>query len=178
MADKIIERSEIEDLPANKEVAETHSVNLKGDIPDIDPVLEKKLLWKTDLNLIPITFMLFLCAFIDRINIGNARIQGLEKDLNMHGSDYNIALFMFFIPYILFEVPCNLLLKRVRPSIFIPTIMALWGVVTVCQGLTRSFAGLVICRVIIGALEAGFFPGCLYLISMQVPSQSYCVLQF
>jgi len=84
----------------------------------------------------------------------------------MHGSDYNIALFMFFIPYILLEVPCNLILKRVRPSIFIPTIMALWGVVTVCQGVTGSFAGLVICRVIIGALEAGFFPGCLYLISM------------
>ncbi|KAI1629555.1 retrograde regulation protein 2 [Exophiala viscosa] len=166
MVDKIVERSEIENLPMDKELAEMQGVSLKDDAPEIDPVLEKKLLRKTDLNLIPITFMLFLCAFIDRINIGNARIQGLEKDLDMHGSDYNIALFMFFIPYILLEVPCNLILKRVRPSIFIPTIMALWGVVTVCQGVTGSFAGLVICRVIIGALEAGFFPGCLYLISM------------
>jgi hypothetical protein len=59
------------------------------------------------------------------INIGNARIQGLEADLNMKGSDYNIALFMFFVPYILLEVPCNLLLKRVRPSIFIPTIVSI-----------------------------------------------------
>jgi MFS family permease len=84
----------------------------------------------------------------------------------MEGSDYNIALFTFFILYILLEVPCNILLKKMRPSIFIPTIILLWGVVTICQGLTRSFAGLVVCRVIIGGLEAGFFPGCVYLISM------------
>lgn len=56
----------------------------------IDPVAEKKLLRKIDLNLIPILWLLFLCAFIDRINIGNARIQGLEKDLGMKGSDYNM----------------------------------------------------------------------------------------
>lgn len=101
-----------------------------------------------------------------RINIGNARIQGLEEDLNMTGSDYNIALFTFFILYILLEVPCNILLKKMRPSVFLSSIMLGWGIVTVCQGLTRSFAGLVVCRVIIGGLEAGFFPGCIYLISM------------
>ncbi|KAK6379530.1 hypothetical protein LTS17_006448 [Exophiala oligosperma] len=165
MADKVRNQSEIEDVPVEKVESNT-IISLKGADLEIDPVLEKKLLWKIDLNLIPITFLLFLCAFIDRINIGNARIQGLEKDLNMHGSDYNIALFTFFVPYILLEVPANLVLKNVRPSVFISTIMALWGVVTVCQGVTQSFAGLVVCRVIIGALEAGFFPGCLYLISM------------
>lgn len=56
----------------------------------IDPIAEKKLLRKIDLALIPILWLLFLCAFIDRINIGNARIQGLEKDLKMKGSDYNM----------------------------------------------------------------------------------------
>lgn len=56
----------------------------------IDPVAEKKLLRKIDLRLIPILWLLFLCAFIDRINIGNARIQGMEKDLGMEGSDYNM----------------------------------------------------------------------------------------
>ena len=56
----------------------------------IDPVAEKKLLRKIDVHLIPILWLLFLCAFIDRINIGNARIQGLEADLGMAGSDYNM----------------------------------------------------------------------------------------
>ena len=100
-----------------------------------------------------------------RINIGNAKIQGLTKDLNMTGVDYNIALFMFFILYILLEVPSNIILKRMRPSIFISSIMLGWGIITICQGVTQSFAGLVICRVIIGAFEAGFFPGCIYLLN-------------
>ncbi|EXJ68281.1 uncharacterized protein A1O5_08896 [Cladophialophora psammophila CBS 110553] len=166
MADKTINKSEIEDVPVGQEMQEVTSLSIKGEAQEIDRALEKKVLLKTDLNLVPILFLLFLCAFIDRINIGNARIQGLEEDLNMAGQDYNIALFMFFILYILLEVPCNLILKRVRPSIFISSIMLGWGIVTICQGVTQSFAGLVVCRVVIGALEAGFFPGCLYLISM------------
>lgn len=56
----------------------------------IDPVAEKKLIRKIDIHLIPILWLLFLCAFIDRINIGNARIQGLEEDLGMSGNDYNM----------------------------------------------------------------------------------------
>ena len=66
MADKTIDRSEIEDVPTSKELHETNSVSLKGDAQELDQALEKKVLWKTDLNLIPILFLLFLCAFIDR----------------------------------------------------------------------------------------------------------------
>lgn len=185
MTNKIADglRSEIEDVPISKEQVDSNSLSLKGEAQEIDPVLEKKVLRKVDLNLVPILFLLFLCAFIDRyvatlghssailqypfclltdtfssssINIGNARIQGLEKDLGMTGQDYNIALFTFFVLYILLEVPCNMILKKIRPSVFLSSIMAGWGVVTVCQGLTKSFAGLVVCRVIIGALEGQF----------------------
>jgi MFS family permease len=84
----------------------------------------------------------------------------------MKGQDYNIALFMFFVPYILLEVPCNILLKKLRPSVWLSSIMLGWGVITICQGVTQSFAGLVVCRVLLGVFEAGFFPGCIYLISM------------
>ncbi|KAK5937723.1 hypothetical protein PMZ80_009852 [Knufia obscura] len=132
----------------------------------IDPVAEKKLLRKIDIHLIPILWLLFLCAFIDRINIGNARIQGLEEDLGMAGNDYNIALFTFFITYILFEVPSNILLKKLRPSVFLSSIIAIWGCITIGMGCTQSFSGLVACRALIGFFEAGFFPGCIYLISM------------
>lgn len=78
----------------------------------------------------------------------------------------DIALFTFFILYILLEVPSNIILKKMRPSIFLSSIMLAWGIVTIGQGCTQSFGGLVGCRVIIGALEAGFFPGSVYLISM------------
>jgi sugar phosphate permease len=124
-----------------------------------DDSLDAKVLRKCDIHVVPILTVLFLFAFLDRINIGNARLLGLEEELNMQGHQYNIALFVFFIPYILFEVPSNMLLKKIRPSTWLSGIMAAWGIVTVCQGVTESFTGLVVCRVLIGALEAGFMPG-------------------
>jgi MFS family permease len=139
-----------------------------GRHPPIDPVAEKKLLWKCDLHVVPVLFILFLLAFLDRTNIGNARIQGLEKDLNMDpkGNKYNIALLVFFVPYILFEVPSNLIIKRVKPSTWLSTIMILWGIATMGQGLVNTFGGLVAMRLLVGLFEAGLFPGCIYLISM------------
>lgn len=84
----------------------------------------------------------------------------------MAGNDYNTALYTFFITYVLFEVPCNMLLKRIRPSIFLSITIVCCGLVTIGQGVTKSFEGLVVCRVLIGLFEAGFVPGCVYLISM------------
>lgn len=129
---------------------------------------ERKLVWKCDLHVVPILFVLFLLAFLDRANIGNARIQGLEKDLSMDptGNKYNIALLVFFVPYILFEVPSNLIIKHVAPSTWLSAIIVLWGTATVGQGLVNNFGGLVAMRLLVGLFEADLFPGCIYLISM------------
>ena len=96
---------------------------------------------------------------ISGTNIGNAKIQGLEAELDMHGNDYNIALFIFFIPYILFEVPSNLILKRLAPSTWLSLIMVLWGIATIGTGLVTNFKGLIAMRVLLGFFEAGLFPG-------------------
>ena len=93
----------------------------------LDRLAETRLRWKCDLHVLPAITLLYLLAFIDRVNIGNARIQGLEKDLKMKGHDYNIALFVFFIPYILFEVPSNILLRKIAPSTWLSSIMFCWG---------------------------------------------------
>ncbi|KAK5148153.1 hypothetical protein LTR04_000703, partial [Oleoguttula sp. CCFEE 6159] len=82
------------------------------------------------------------------------------------GQDYNIALFIFFIPYILFEVPSNIIIKKVAPSTWLSLIMTLWGIATVGQGLVKNFGSLVACRFLVGLFEAGLFPGCVYIISM------------
>lgn len=97
----------------------------------LDRLAENKLRRKCDLHVLPTISLLYLLAFIDRVNIGNARIQGLEEDLNMKGHDYNVALFVFFIPYILFEVPSNILLRKVAPSTWLSSIMFCWGTVLV-----------------------------------------------
>ncbi|TKX21087.1 MFS transporter-like protein 123 [Elsinoe australis] len=138
----------------------------EDDAYTIDPAAEARMLRKIDFRLIPALFLLFLLAFLDRSNIGNARIQGMTRDLRMTGRDYNIALFIFFIPYILLEVPCNILIKRMKPSTFLSAIMVLWGIATIGQGLVTNTAGLAGCRFLLGLFEAGFFPGCTYLIAM------------
>lgn len=103
------------------------------DLPALDPIAMKKLTRKCDLHVVPPLFVLFLLAFLDRTNIGNAKIQGLEAGLNMTGPQYNIALFIFFVPYILLEVPSNIILKKVAPSTWLSAIMVLWGVYLLSQ---------------------------------------------
>lgn len=84
----------------------------------------------------------------------------------MNGNQFNVALFIFFVPYCLLEVPCNLILKRTNPRTWLSFIIFAWGVVTIGQGFCRSYASLVVCRFLLGVFEAGFYPGCVYLISM------------
>lgn len=74
-------------------------------------------------------------------------------------------------------MPSNILLKKLRPSVFLSSIIAIWGVITIGMGCVGSFAGLVVCRLLIGFFEAGFFPGCLYLISMCKTTPIETVLQ-
>ena len=93
----------------------------------VDPAVEKRLLRKLDIRVAPVMGFLYMLAFIDRINIGNARIQGLEKDLHMEGHDFNIALLIFFVPYVILEVPSNLLIRKANPSTWLSAIMVLWG---------------------------------------------------
>lgn len=97
----------------------------------LDRSAGKKLRRKCDLHVLPTISLLYLLAFIDRVNIGNARIQGLEEDLKMKGHDYNVALFVFFIPYILFEIPSNILLRKIAPSTWLSSIMFCWGTIPI-----------------------------------------------
>jgi hypothetical protein len=81
-----------------QEVAHAEDVEKPSLHEAIDPIAEKKLLWKVDCHVVPPLLILFLLAFLDRVNIGNAKIQGMTKELHMVGQDYSIALFIFFIP--------------------------------------------------------------------------------
>lgn len=92
----------------------------------IDPSLERKLLWKLDLRVIPILWFLFLVSFFDRSNIGNAKIAGLTKSLHMTGNDYNIAVTIFTVAYVVFSAPATFLVKKFGPRM-LPIFMFTWG---------------------------------------------------
>jgi len=89
----------------------------------------------------------------------------MTKDLHMDSNQYSISLVVFFASYVFFEVPSNLLLSRSRPSIFLPTIMCLWGIVTCCMAVVDKYEHLVALRFIVGILESGFSPGILLILS-------------
>ncbi|KAF9501787.1 MFS general substrate transporter [Pleurotus eryngii] len=145
----------------NSQAQETHSIPT-----DYDKKQDKKLIRKVDLRLIPILTLLYLLSFLDRTNIGNARIIGLAADLNVSPPAYNTSLALYFIAYVVFEVPANIVLKRFDPQIWLPTLTLLWGIVSVCQGLVTNQAGLFGIRVLLGVTEAGLFPGVIYVFSV------------
>ncbi|EFW17244.1 hypothetical protein D8B26_003972 [Coccidioides posadasii str. Silveira] len=140
------------------ELQEYHDLRAKFDENRV-----KSLLRRVDIRLMPPLAILYLVAFIDRSNIGNARLQGLEKDLNLSPQQYAWCLTIFFFPYALFEVPSNIMLKLLRPSIWLTIIVFGWGIVMTVMGLCQNYSALLACRFFLGVFEAGLFPGCTFI---------------
>ncbi|EUC46479.1 hypothetical protein COCMIDRAFT_35841 [Bipolaris oryzae ATCC 44560] len=126
----------------------------------------KRVLRKVDIRLVPMLAILYLISHIDRANIGNAKIEGMVTDLGLNGVEWNVVLSVFFVPYILLEVPSNMLLKKFkRPSYYLGILIVSWGIIMTMMGVVKNFAGLLITRILLGVFEAGFFPGAVYLCS-------------
>ncbi|KAF5514273.1 putative transporter [Colletotrichum fructicola] len=123
---------------------------------------ERRLLRRLDWKLIPWLCILYLLAFLDRTNIGNAKIAGMNKDLELSDGQYNAALAIFFVSYSIFEPLTNILLKKHRPSIFIPVTMMLWGTCMTLMGFVYNWSGLMAGRWFLGLTEAGMFPGAIF----------------
>ncbi|KAE8138877.1 major facilitator superfamily domain-containing protein [Aspergillus pseudotamarii] len=137
--------------------------------PTYSAEMENRVLRKMDLRIIPMLAVLYLLAFLDRGNVGNAKIEGLLEDLNMTGPQYNWCLTVFFFTYAAFELPSNLLLKKMRPSRWLPLLMVAWGIVMTLMGVVHNYAGLLSTRIFLGVAEAGLYPGVAYYITMWYP---------
>ena len=133
--------------------------------------LEKSLKKKLDWQIVPLCLMLYLLSFLDRTNIGQARLNGLEKDLHMSkdGRDYRIALTVLYVPYIIFEIPSNLVVKRFGPARWIPFLVVCWGLVSTFQGLVTNKTGLYVNRAFLGLTEAGILPALAVSIRLDAP---------
>ncbi|KAE8158269.1 major facilitator superfamily domain-containing protein [Aspergillus tamarii] len=160
---------------AFENVAESslEAVDEKRPQEDVPPTysveMENRILRKMDLRIIPMLAVLYLLAFLDRGNVGNAKIEGLLEDLNMTGPQYNWCLTVFFFTYAAFELPSNLLLKKMRPSRWLPLLMVAWGIVMTLMGVVHNYAGLLSTRIFLGVAEAGLYPGVAYYITLWYP---------
>ncbi|KAF2223603.1 major facilitator superfamily domain-containing protein [Elsinoe ampelina] len=135
-------------------------------VPCPSHTTERKLMTKVDFRVIPFLCILYLLAFLDRVNISNASLFGLREELRLDGNKYNNALVIFFIPYIILEIPSNILLKKFKPHVWLSICMFGFGAVTLIQGFVNNYAGLLATRFFLGVFETGMFPGCFYLIGM------------
>ncbi|KAK3307105.1 major facilitator superfamily domain-containing protein [Chaetomium strumarium] len=124
-----------------------------------DAVAEAKLVRRMDLFLLPVVMLLYLLSFLDRVNIGNARLYKMEADLGLVGNQYQVAVSILFVTYILSELPSNLVLKKLRPSRWIAFITTAWGIIATLTGIAQNYGGLLACRLLLGAVEGGLFPG-------------------
>ncbi|KAI0394163.1 major facilitator superfamily domain-containing protein [Xylariaceae sp. FL0594] len=129
-------------------------------------VNEKALLRKVDGYLLPAVGILYLLSFLDRSNIGNAKIEGLLADINTSSDAYLVGLSLYFVGYVLFEVPCNIILKRTSPRVWLPSLTIAWGVVATLTGVVQNQPGFLAARFFLGVTEAGLFPGVTYYFSM------------
>ncbi|KAI1655605.1 MFS general substrate transporter [Daldinia decipiens] len=120
---------------------------------------------KLDWQLVPTVTFLYLLCFLDRINIGNARIQGMQEDLNLVGYRFNIATSIFYVVYLVVEVPSNILLKRVGPRFYLPGLVVGFGAVSIATAFVRSYEQLCAVRALLGIFEGGTMPGLAFFLS-------------
>ncbi|GAP88357.1 putative mfs transporter [Rosellinia necatrix] len=132
--------------------------------PSIDPALERRVVRKIDLHLIPLVTALYLVAFLDRSNIGNAQLAGMGKDLGLSDAQYQWLLTIFYIPYIVFEWAA-LMWKVVPPHRWAFICVFVWGTASTLQAAAYNWSGLLASRFFLATAEAAFAPGIPYLLS-------------
>lgn len=127
--------------------------------------LYRKIAWR----LIPFLCFCYLAAYLDRINVGFAKLQMAEQ-LQLSEAAFGLGAGLFFVGYILFEVPSNLILKRVGARVWIARIMITWGVLSACTMLVTTPGQFYLVRFLLGIAEAGFLPGVLYYLTLWFPT--------
>jgi sugar phosphate permease len=135
-----------------------------------DTAFEKSTYTKVDLRLIPFLFLCYILAYLDRVNVGFAKLQML-KDLSLGDAAFATGAGIFFIGYFLCEVPSNILLKRFGARMWIARIMLSWGIISSAMMLVNSAWSFYAMRFLLGIAEAGFFPGIIYYLTLWYPSK-------
>ncbi|HYI84344.1 MAG TPA: MFS transporter [Acetobacteraceae bacterium] len=140
-------------------------------VTGIESPVAKSAIRKVSLRLVPFVALMFFINYLDRTAIGFAAPNGMNEDLGLSAAQFGFASGVFFIGYILLEVPSNLALHRFGARRWLARIMVSWGIVALLFTWVQNFEQLVVLRFLLGVAEAGFFPGAILFLSLWVPSQ-------
>ncbi|KAL4932563.1 major facilitator superfamily domain-containing protein [Aspergillus undulatus] len=141
---------------------------------------EIRLVRKLDMRIMPIVGAMYFLNYVDRNAIASARLNGLEDDLGLGGTQYNTCISILFVGYLLMQIPSNMLMSsgKVRASVYMSVCMGSWAVVSACTALTKKDVGLVMVRFFLGITEAPFYPGPLFLLSLFYTSKEIALRIF
>ncbi|MDB4947715.1 MAG: major facilitator superfamily 1 [Gemmatimonadetes bacterium] len=143
--------------------------DIAASTPD-DAALERAAMGKVTRRLIPFLFVLYIFNYLDRTNLGIAALE-MNRDLGLSAAVYGLGAGMFYLGYILFEIPSNLLLARVGARWWIARIMVTWGLLASAMMFVRSPYTFYLVRFLLGVAEAGFFPGIIFYLSRWFPAE-------
>ncbi|RAH40625.1 MFS general substrate transporter [Aspergillus brunneoviolaceus CBS 621.78] len=132
----------------------------------IDHEAEKSVVRKVDLFVLPLLCLMYFFDCMDRSNLANAKTDGLDEDIHLKGNDYSLLVLLFYIPFGLFDLPWNLLLKRYSGRITLSFMTVVWGILALCQCAVKSFGSMIVVRMILGVFEAGFFAGATFYLTL------------
>jgi len=147
------------DRKVSVDLFEKNNADLDERINAFTPEEQKKIIRHVDRRLVLTLGFLYCVSLMDRTNLGIAVVAGMGVDLVLIGERYSIIVLIFFITYVLLQPPATVVLRKVGPRIFLPSITLLWGVTMIVFGFIKNWTDLVYLRLILGIFEAGFFPG-------------------
>ncbi|KAJ4255969.1 hypothetical protein NW762_009043 [Fusarium torreyae] len=130
-----------------------------------DPA-EIRLVRKLDFIILPMLWIMYWFNYLDRNAITVARLDDLEKELGLSSTEYQTCVSILFVGYIIGQIPSNMLMTRIRPSLYMSGAMCLWAVVSTLTAICHDFKGLLLTRFFLGVTEAPFYPGALYMLSI------------
>ncbi|KAI8649131.1 hypothetical protein NCS57_01449200 [Fusarium keratoplasticum] len=133
--------------------------------PDEAQAVEKRLKLKLDLRLFPSLMIMYILNYIDRNALPIAKLAGISQELGLSSVQFGTSISILFVGYLLVQVPSNLFLSKLRPSLYLPFAMAVWGVVSGVTAAVQNYEGLLAVRFVLGFCEAPFFPGAVFLCS-------------
>ncbi|KAK2811947.1 hypothetical protein FQN50_001654 [Emmonsiellopsis sp. PD_5] len=170
--------AQVEPIPMEKDVSSPDATEKSAEGPsntEYEEYLEldrhfqgerlAKLIRKVDWHVLPQLILIYLMSYVDRTNVGNAKLFGALPDLKMSGQQWNTALAAFFVTYAFGGVPSNIALKRFGPKIWLPLLLTCVSVVLICASLQANNGGWTAFRVLLGWVEAGVFPGCSFILT-------------
>ncbi|KAF2852561.1 MFS transporter-like protein [Plenodomus tracheiphilus IPT5] len=150
---------------AHKNIAVDAKLDEFGARSKIDP-LEIALVKKLDRTILPMLWIMYFFNFLDRNALVNAKLNSLDEDLGLVGTQYNTLISILFVGYIAGQIPSNMILNRVRPSWYLGGFCLAWSITCLLTYLANDFGSMLACRFMLGVTEAPFYPGALFLLSL------------